>query len=160
MSAAKKKDEGSKALASNRKAFHEYEILEKVEAGLVLTGTEIKAIREGKVSIQEAYVRPRGDELFLVGANIEEYSGGNQFNHPPARIRKLLLHRSQIDRILVKLAEKGLTLVPLNIHLRGGWAKIDIALAKGRRAYDKRDRIKKREAQRDIERARAYERRR
>lgn len=142
-----------KLVAFNRKALHDYHILETVEAGLVLTGSEIKSIREGRVSLREAYARPDGDELWLLGAHIAQYASAAQFNHEPTRKRKLLLHRSQILELTRSMNEGGLTIVPLRMYLKRGRAKVELALVRGKRMHDKRESIAKREAQRQIERA-------
>jgi SsrA-binding protein len=142
-----------KSIAVNRKAFHDYEILERVEAGLALTGTEIKSIRLGRVNIREAYARPEGGEMWLVGAHIAQYAAASRFNHDPRRKRKLLLHRSQIRELSRAVDQRGLTLVPLNLYLKRGMAKVELAIVRGRRAYDKRQAIARREADRQMERA-------
>ncbi len=139
-----------RTIATNRKARHDYEILDTVEAGLVLKGTEIKAIREGKVNLSDAYAKPENGELWLVNAHISMYSSGGLVNHDPTRPRKLLLHREQIVRLSRQVTEKGLTIVPLKLYLRRHVAKVELGLAKGRRQYDKRrvliDRYREREA--------------
>ncbi len=138
-------------LAQNRKARFDYEILETLEAGLVLTGTEIKAAREGRISLQEAYARPEGGELWLMGAHIAPYSAGTVNNHDPTRPRKLLLHKDEIVHLSKAVEARGLTLVPLRLYLRRHRAKLEIGLARGRKRHDKRramvDRIREREAQ-------------
>jgi SsrA-binding protein len=141
-----------RTVALNRKAQHDYEILERIEAGLSLTGSEIKAIREGKISLQEAYARPERGEMWLLGAHIGQYRAASYFGHEPARPRKLLLHRSQINELTRSVDQKGLTLVPLRIYLKDGVAKVELGLGRGRRQYDKRQAIAKREAQREMER--------
>ncbi len=125
-------------VAVNRKARHEYEILETVEAGLVLQGTEIKAIREGHANLSDAYAKPENGELWLVNAHIAQYSAGNVANHEPTRPRKLLLHRDQIVRMSREVGERGLTIIPLRLYLRRHVAKVELGLAKGRRQHDKR----------------------
>lgn len=142
-----------KLVAFNRKALHDYHVLETVEAGLVLMGSEIKSLREGRVSLREAYARPDDGELWLIGAHIAQYPAAAQFNHEPTRKRKLLLHRSQILELTRSVNEGGLTLVPLRLYLKRGRAKVELALVRGKRMYDKRESIAKREAQRQIERA-------
>ncbi len=122
----------------NRKARHDYEILDTVEAGLVLQGTEIKAIREGHVNLSDAYAKPENGELWLVNAHIAQYSSGNVANHEPTRRRKLLLHRDQIVRLSREVGERGLTIIPLKLYLRRHVAKVELGLAKGRRQHDKR----------------------
>jgi SsrA-binding protein len=142
-----------KVIAVNRKALHDYEILETVEAGLVLVGTEIKSIREGRVSLREAFARPDDGELFLQGAHIAQYPAAGQFNHEPTRKRKLLLHKSEMRELTAALEEKGLTLIPLRMYLKNGRAKLELALARGRRSHDKREAIARREAERQMQRA-------
>jgi SsrA-binding protein len=142
-----------KLVYNNKRATFDYEILERFEAGLVLTGTEIKSVRENKVSLQQSFVQARGEELWLLEANIAQYVHGNRENHDPKRPRKLLLHRREINRILTNLTQKGLTVVPTRMYLKGGRAKIEIALARGKRKYDKRDDIARRDADRQVERA-------
>jgi len=127
--------------------------MERFEAGLVLTGTEIKSVRANHVSLQRSYVQARGDELWLLEANISPYEHGNRENHEPTRPRKLLLHRREINRILTNLAQKGLTVVPTRLYLKDGRAKIEVALARGKRKFDKREDIAKRDADRQMERA-------
>ena len=140
-------------MADNRRARHEYELLERVEAGIVLQGTEVKALREGRATIQRAFADVRGNEIWLVGANIAAYDKGGFANHDPERDRKLLLHRREIDRLRGSVAEKGLTLVPTRLYFKDGRAKVEIALARGKEVRDKRRDISKREADRQIERA-------
>jgi SsrA-binding protein len=142
-----------KSIAVNRKAFHDYQILQRVEAGLALTGTEIKSIRLGRANIAEAYARPEDGELWLVGAHIAHYPAAGRFNHDPRRKRKLLLHKSQIRELSRAVDQRGLTLVPLTLYLKRGLAKVELAVARGRRAYDKRQTIARREADRQMERA-------
>lgn len=144
---------GIKFVCRNRKAGHLYHILEEYEAGLVLTGTEVKSLREGRASLPESYAEFRDSELFLVGCHINEYSAGNRYNHQPLRDRKLLMSKSEIRRLQVKVLEKGLTLVPLSIYFRDGWAKVKIALARGKKVYDKREDLKRKQADREAERA-------
>lgn len=144
---------GKKIVAVNRRARHEYDIQDTLEAGLVLTGTEIKSVRAGKVQLQDAYARIQEGEAWLHNMHIAPYEQGNLANVEPVRPRKLLLHRKEIDRIYGKAQEKGLTLVPLEIHLRHGFAKIELAIAKGRKLWDKREAIANREAARDQQRA-------
>lgn len=145
--------EGTKLITSNRKARHDYHILETVEAGLVLTGTEVKSLREGKASLAEAYARVEGDEMFLVGMHIPEYAQGNRQNHEPTRPRKLLLHRREIERMRGKVLEKGLTVIPLRLYWKNGRAKVELALVRGKREYDQRQDVAKREARREMDRA-------
>ncbi|HOU41057.1 MAG TPA: SsrA-binding protein SmpB [Promineifilum sp.] len=142
-----------KVIFNNKRANFDYELLERFEAGLVLTGTEIKSIRANHVSLQRSYVQPRGDELWLLEANISPYEHGNRENHEPTRPRKLLLHRREINRILTNLAQKGLTVVPTRLYLKGGRAKVEVALARGKRKFDKRADIARRDSDRQVERA-------
>ena len=139
-----------KTVATNRKAYHNYHIGESLEAGIALTGTEIKSIREGRVSLGDAYVRPENGELWLLNAHIARYEAGSYMSHEPNRPRRLLLHRKQIDSLVGQLAEKGLTLVPTKLYLKDSRAKVAIALAKGKKLYDKRETIARREAEREI----------
>ncbi len=150
----KKKDAAPGVLATNRKAHHDFQILEKIETGIVLTGTEVKSVKQGHVSIQEGYVHIDDHmETWLVGATIQPYDHGNIFNHNQTRERKLLLHRKEIERLFSKTREKGLTIVPLKIYLVRGKVKIKIGLAKGKNVVDKRHTLRKREADRDSQRA-------
>ncbi len=142
-----------KQVAANRKAFHDYEIVEKIEAGISLLGTEIKSIRAGGASIREAYARPQNGEMWLYGAHIAPYGAGGYVNHEPTRPRRLLLHRAQIREWAAAMAEKGLTIVPLTMYLKDGRVKIELGLARGRKQYDKRQAIARREADRDMQRA-------
>jgi SsrA-binding protein len=142
-----------KIIATNRKAKHEYFLEETTEAGLSLLGTEIKSIRAGQVSLKEAYVEVDGYEAWLVNAHIAPYESAAQFNHDPRRRRKLLLHKREISKLYDRVRQKGYTVVPLRLYLKRGRAKIEIALARGKRKYDKRTEISKRDAARDIERA-------
>lgn len=148
-----KKQEGIEIVARNRRASHDYHLLESFEAGLALTGTEIKSVRAHKVSLQRAYVVPRADELWLVEANIAPYEHGNRENHDALRPRKLLLHRREIEKVLEALQTKGMTMVPTRLYLKDGWAKVDVALAKGKKLYDKREDIARRDSERQVERA-------
>ena len=142
-----------KAIAVNRKAYHDFDILESMEAGLVLTGTEIKSIRAGRVNIRDAYARGEGGELWLYGAHIAQYPSGGRYNHDPNRARKLLLHKRELNYLMGKSEQKGLTLVPLKLYIKNHVAKIELALAKGRAKYDKRETIARREAERQMSRA-------
>jgi SsrA-binding protein len=156
-SSAKGKDkdelEGIKIVARNRRARHDYDLLEKVEAGIVLTGTEVKSLRNGKANLEDAYAEVSKGEVWLLGCDIPEYLQANRMNHVPKRPRKLLLHRREIERIGTKSGERGLTLIPLSIYFKKGMAKVEISIAKGRKTYDKREAIKKQEAKRDMDRA-------
>jgi SsrA-binding protein len=146
-------DGGIKIVARNRKARHEYELLEKVEAGIVLTGTEVKSLRNGKANLEDAYAEIDRDEVWLQGCDIPEYLQANRMNHVPKRKRKLLLHRREIDKLGTKSGEKGLTLIPLSIYFKKGIAKVELSVARGRKTYDKREAIKKQDAKRDMDRA-------
>ena len=147
------KTPGIKIIAKNRRASYDFHLLDKYEAGLVLTGTEIKSVRAHQVSLRRSFVQGRDGELWLIDANIAPYAHGNQENHEPTRPRKLLLHRREINKILEALAQKGLTVVPTKLYLRDGLAKIEIALARGKAGRDKRADLAKRDAQRQVERA-------
>jgi SsrA-binding protein len=142
-----------KVVAENRKARHDYHFLERLEAGLALTGSEVKSLRAGRVSLQQAYADVRDGEAWLVGAHIETYDQAGMTNHEPDRDRKLLLHRREIDSLYGKVREKGLTLVPVRLYFKNGRAKVEIALARGKDVRDKRRDIAKRDADRQIERA-------
>jgi SsrA-binding protein len=144
---------GEKLIVDNRRARHDYELLERFEAGLVLTGTEVKSLRQGRVSLGQAFADLRDGELWLVGAEIATYDQGNIANHEPARDRKLLLHRSELASLYGKVREKGLTLVPTRMYWKDGRAKVELALARGKQTIDKRRDIAKREADRAIQRA-------
>lgn len=145
--------EGIQIVTSNRKATHEYHIDERVEAGMVLQGTEVKSIRDGKVNLQEAYCSVEGGEMMLLQCHISPYSHGNRANHDPVRPRKLLLHRREIDRLEKAAAQKGYTLIPLKIYFKAGKAKIEIGLGKGKKLYDKRADIAERDVKRKLSRA-------
>jgi SsrA-binding protein len=149
----KQETSGKKIVAKNRKARHEYELLEFFEAGLVLTGTEIKSVRANRVSLARSYVQPRDGELWLVEAHIAEYEHGNRQNHEPTRPRKLLLHRREISKILDELGQKGLTAVPTLFYLKNGRAKLEFALARGKKLHDKRQTVAKRDSDRQVQRA-------
>jgi SsrA-binding protein len=141
-----------RTVATNRKARHEYHIVESLEAGLVLTGSEIKSVRAGKVSLQQAYAQIRSGEAWLVGAHIAEYEFAGYASHEPTRRRKLLLHAREIDRLESAMQRQGATVVPLRLYLKDGWAKVELGLAKGKTRSDKREAIKERDVQRDIDR--------
>jgi SsrA-binding protein len=142
-----------KVIARNRKARHNYDILDTVEAGLVLLGSEIKSIRAGRVNIAEGYVIHRDGEMWLLNAHIASYDQAGVFGHEPLRPRKLLLHRKEIVRLVSQIQEKGLTIVPLDVHLWRGRAKVELGVARGKKRYDKREAMKKKDARRQIERA-------
>lgn len=141
-----------KIICRNKRAFHDYFITDRVEAGLVLLGSEVKSLRDGRASLKESsYAEIRHEELYLVNCHIAEYPWANQFNHEPLRPRKLLMHRAEIRRLGIKLAERGYTLVPLELYFLRGKAKVELGLAKGKRQYDKRDTVQKRDMARDLE---------
>ncbi len=144
---------GQKVVATNRKARHEYEILETWEAGLVLTGPEVKSLREGKVSFSDAFARVDEGEVWLHSLHIAPYDPANRWNADPERSRKLLLHSHEIRKLIGKVEEKGLSLIPLDIHFRGGYAKVKLALGRGRKLHDKREKLKRRTQEREAERA-------
>ncbi len=146
-------DESFKIVARNRRARFEFDLMESFEAGIVLTGTEVKSLRTGKASLEEAYASVDRDEVWLYGCDIPEYLQANRMNHKAKRPRKLLLHRQEIDRLGTKASERGLTIVPLKIYFKTGMAKVEICIAKGRKLYDKREALKKQDAKRDIDRA-------
>jgi SsrA-binding protein len=146
-------ENGKKIILVNKRARFDYEISETLEAGLVLQGTEVKSLRDGRVSLQDAYADVQNGEVFLLNAHINPYDHGNRFNHEPERPRKLLLHRREIKRLIGKTQEKGLTLIPTRMYFTNGKAKVELGLAKGKKQYDKRQELKRRSAQREIERA-------
>jgi len=141
-----------KIIATNRRAHHDYHILEVMEAGLVLTGTEVKSLRAGKASLADSYVGFERGEAYVYNLFINPYEKGNRYNHPEKRPRKLLLHRREIDRLVGLVSQKGFTVIPLKLYFRGSHAKLEIALAKGKKAYDKRQDVKEREVMREIDR--------
>jgi SsrA-binding protein len=143
---------GIKIVATNRKAYHDYSIQETYEAGISLVGTEVKSLRYGKANLKEGYVLIKDGEAFLLHCHISPYSHGNIMNHEPLRTRKLLLHKREIEKLMGKLKQSGLTVIPLKLYFKAGKAKVEIGLAKGKRQYEKRDTIKKKEADREIER--------
>jgi SsrA-binding protein len=145
--------ESEQLIASNRRARHNFDILETYEAGLVLRGTEVKALRDSRADLKESYARVEGGEAWLIGCHISPYAQGNRANHDPLRPRKLLLHRKEIGRLLGKIMEKGLTLVPLRLYFKAGRAKVEIGLARGRKMVDKRHAIREREERREMDRA-------
>jgi len=151
---ANKEETHTKVVASNRKAFHDYSIEEKIEAGIILKGTEVKSLREGRVNLREAYATVTEGKAVLHNCHIGEYSHGNIMNHDPLRARGLLLHKKQIQKLTGKVQQKGLTLIPLRIYFNPrGIAKVELGLARGKKQYDRRETIKKREAGREMERA-------
>lgn len=143
----------SKVYAQNRKAFHDYFIEEKFEAGIELTGTEVKSIRSGKVNLKDSYARVENNELFVHNMHISPYEQGNRFNHDPLRKRRLLMHRREISRLIGLIKEKGYTLVPTRLYASRGFIKMELGLARGKKLYDKRETLAKKEAKREIERA-------
>ncbi|HCU56741.1 MAG TPA: SsrA-binding protein [Anaerolineaceae bacterium] len=145
--------DGIKIVARNRKAKFEYELLDSYEAGIELRGTEIKSIRAGQISLAEAYVRTNGKQAWLVGAHIAPYDQASAFNHDPERERRLLLHKKEIQALFDSIRLKGLTIIPTQVYLKNGRAKVEVAVAKGKHQYDKRQSIKKRDMERDIDRA-------
>jgi SsrA-binding protein len=146
---ATKPGDGEKLIASNKKAYHDYFVLQKLEAGIELTGTEVKSLRDGKANLKDSYVIIKGEEAFLFSAHISPYSHGNIQNHDPERTRKLLLHKREIEKLHVQLVEKGLTIVPLRLYFKGGRVKVEIAVVRGKKLYDKRETEKRREADRE-----------
>jgi SsrA-binding protein len=147
------REKGRKLIASNKKARHDYAILDTYEAGLALTGTEVKSLRAGRASLVDAFGQERDGELYLYGLHIPEYTQGTWTNHEPRRTRKLLLKRVEIARLINKLNESGLTLVPLSLYFSDGWAKVELGLARGKKSYDKRQDLAKRDANREITQA-------
>jgi len=137
----------------NRKAHFDYFLMESIEAGIALVGTEVKSIRNGKASLQDSFARAEKDQIFLYGMHISPYEQGNRYNPDPMRVRKLLLHRSEIDKLSSRLHEKGLSLVPVRLYFKGGKVKLQLSLAKGKTKSDKRDKLREKEAERDIDRA-------
>ena len=142
-----------KTVSTNRKAYHNYHVQDSVEAGIALTGTEIKSIRAGRVSLSDAYVRPEGRELWLFNAHIARYEAGGYTSHEPKRARKLLLHRKEIDALASRILERGLTLVPTRLYIKDSIVKVEVSLARGKKLYDKRETITRRETDREMERA-------
>lgn len=149
---ARKQSEGKKTIARNKKALHEYHVIEQLEAGIVLTGPEVKSIRAGKVSLAESFARVDGGEVWLYDMHVSPYDPASRWNADPTRPRKLLLKNKEIRRLIGATKEKGLTLVPLDLYLSGGYVKVGLALARGKKLYDKREDIKRKDAKREIER--------
>ena len=149
-----------KTIASNRRARFDFEVEDTFEVGLALTGSEVKSLRAGNVSLSDAYAQPRGDELFLFNCRIGEYQPASYAGHAPLRERRLLLHRAELDRLRAKVEQRGYTLVPLSLYFKGGWAKVELGLARGRTHGDRRDAIAERETKREIDRAVSARRRR
>jgi SsrA-binding protein len=153
MASQASKESGDRAIATNRRARHDYEILETVEAGLVLRGTEVKSLRDGLVNFKDSYASVRNGEGWLLGCHINPYSHGTDANHDPERDRKLLLHKKEIARLSGKISERGLTLVPLRLYFKGGRAKVELGLARGRKLHDKRSALREREVRREMDKA-------
>ncbi|MBN1424636.1 SsrA-binding protein SmpB [Candidatus Fermentibacteria bacterium] len=149
---AKKTEDGRKIIVSNRRAFRDYQIMERIEAGIVLQGTEVKSLREGKASLADSYATVDGEEAFLHNLHIPPYECGNRFNHEPTRTRKLLLHKREIRRVLGRSTEKGLTVIPLSLYFLRGRVKVELAIARGKRSYDKREALARESAMREIQR--------
>ncbi|GIF19160.1 SsrA-binding protein [Actinoplanes tereljensis] len=147
------REQGRKVVSSNRKAHHDYAILDTYEAGMALTGTEVKSLRLGRASLVDAFGHENAGEIFLHGLHIPEYTQGTWTNHEPRRVRKLLLHKDEIRKIQGKLRDEGITMVPLQVYFQNGYAKVEIALARGKKSYDKRQDLASRDAQREISRA-------
>jgi SsrA-binding protein len=145
--------DGIQVICQNRRAFHEYEIADRLECGVVLVGTEVKSLRDRHASLEDAYAKLDGGELWLIGAEIPEYAMGNRMNHKPKRPRKLLAHRREIDKFAGKATQKGFTLVPLRLYFKNGRAKVEVAIARGKNVYDKRQAAKKADADREMRRA-------
>jgi SsrA-binding protein len=154
------KEARERDITQNRRAFHDYHILERFEAGLVLTGSEVKSLRDNRAHLKDAYARFFGEELFLVGSHISPYGPASQFGHDPERHRKLLLHRRELDKLSGKIKERGLTLVPLRLYWVKGRAKAELGLGRGKKLHDKREAIRERMEKRDVDRAMAAGRRR
>ena len=156
----KDQDDGIQVICRNRRAFHEYAIEDSLECGLVLTGTEVKSLREGAGGLEDAYAKiDNGGEVWLIGSDIPEYSMGNRMNHKPKRARKLLLHRREIAKFVDKASQRGFTLVPLRMYFKNGRAKVELAVARGKQLHDKREAAKKADAQKEIRRAMSERRR-
>jgi SsrA-binding protein len=159
MARDEKQNDEIKSICQNRRAFHDYEILEKLECGLVLTGTEVKSLRDGHAGLEDAYAKIEDGEVWLIGSEIQEYAMGNRMNHKPKRPRKLLMHRREIARFAGKATQRGFTLVPLRMYFKNGRAKVELAVAKGKQHHDKRETLKKKDAEREIKRAMSARRR-
>ncbi|MGC9965193.1 MAG: SsrA-binding protein SmpB [Syntrophobacteraceae bacterium] len=147
-------EEKIKIIAQNKKAFHDFEVGERFEAGIVLLGTEVKSLREGRANLKDSYARVKRSEVFLFGLHISAYSHASFSNHEPERVRKLLLHKAEIKKLLGKTQERGFSLVPLKVYFKNGKAKVEIALARGKREFDKRESLKKKEEAREMDRLR------
>jgi SsrA-binding protein len=157
---AKTDADGTVNISRNRRATHDYEILDRIECGIVLVGTEVKSLRAGYATLEDSYAKIEGGEVWLIGAEIPEYEFGNRLNHKPKRQRKLLLHKREIERFAGKASERGLTMVPLRMYFKEGVAKVELAVAKGKQTHDKRETLKKADARRQIDRALATRRKR
>ncbi|MDD5307793.1 MAG: SsrA-binding protein SmpB [Deltaproteobacteria bacterium] len=155
MAKAGKADPGLKVVCRNRRARHDYQIEETMEAGMVLTGSEVKSLREGRADLVDSYATVRGGEIFLVGAHIAVYEKASRFGHAPTQERKLLLAKKAIERLSIKIRERGFTLVPLEIYFKNGWAKVLLGLAKGKKQYDHREAIRERDERRELARSRS-----
>lgn len=153
MAKADKSGDDVKVVTRNRKAAHEYELSDRLECGIVLVGTEVKSLRDGHCSLDGAYAKVDGGELWLIGCEIPEYAMGNRLNHKPKRDRKLLVHRRELSKFAGKVSERGYTLVPTSVYFRNGRAKVEVAVARGKQLYDKRQSLKKAEAKREMDRA-------
>ena len=157
--ARNQQDDDTKDICRNRRAFHEYEVFDRLECGLVLTGTEVKSLRDGHASLEDAYAKIERGEVWLVGSDIPEYAMGNRMNHKPKRPRKLLLHRREIARFVAKASQRGFTLVPLRLYFKNGRAKVELAVCRGKQMHDKRQDLKKRDSDREIRRTMSDRRR-
>jgi SsrA-binding protein len=146
---ATQKPGGEKLIASNKKALHDYFVLQKLEAGIELTGTEVKSLRDGRANLKDSYITFKSGEAFLFGTHISPYTHGNRENHDPERTRRLLLHRREIEKLVVQVVEKGLTVVPLRLYFKGNRVKVELAVVRGKKLYDKRETEKRREADRE-----------
>jgi SsrA-binding protein len=155
----KKDEDDIQVVTRNKRAFHEYEVLDRLECGLVLQGTEVKSLRDGHGNLEDAYAKIEDGELWLIGSEIPEYAMGNRLNHKPKRPRKLLLHKRELARFAGKASQQGFTLVPLRLYFKGGRAKVEVAVAKGKQMHDKRQAAKKADADREIRRSLANRRR-
>jgi SsrA-binding protein len=152
MAKQKPPDSDIRVICRNKRALHEYEVQDSLECGLVLTGTEVKSLREGQASLEDAYAKVEAGEVWLIGSDVPEYSMGNRMNHKPKRPRKLLLHKREIARFAGKASQRGFTLVPLKLYFKAGRAKVELAVCRGKTSYDKRQSLKKADAQREIRR--------
>ena len=150
---AKDGEDDVKVVSRNKRAFHDYEIMDRIECGIALVGTEVKSLRDGHATIEDAYAKLEDGEVWLIGSDIPEYAMGNRLNHKPRRPRKLLLHRKEIDKFAGKASQRGFTLVPLRLYFKRGRAKVEIAIARGKQQHDKRESLKKADAQREMRRA-------